>query len=68
MQMSARTRILDMLPVLVVFAIVAAFSTYLMVVYVAHQPIVVPPPQVTPLSQLPNQAPATHGYGAILTR
>ena len=57
MQMSVRTRILDMLPVLVVFAIVAACSTYLLVVYVVEQPVVVPPPQVTPLSELPGHAP-----------
>ncbi|MCW2974244.1 MAG: hypothetical protein JWN72_2517 [Thermoleophilia bacterium] len=34
--MSLRNRILDMLPVLLVFAAVAAFATYVIVAYIEH--------------------------------
>jgi hypothetical protein len=40
--MSLRTRIKDLLPVLIVFAIVAAFATFVVVEYVVREPVVVP--------------------------
>jgi hypothetical protein len=42
MQMSVRSRVLDLLPILVVFAIVAAFGTFVMVQYVVREPLRVP--------------------------
>lgn len=42
MQMSFRARVLDLLPVLVVFAIVSAFATFVVVEYVVREPLVVP--------------------------
>jgi hypothetical protein len=40
--MTLRTRILDMLPALLVFAVVSAFSTFVLVEYVVREPVVVP--------------------------
>lgn len=45
MQMSLRSRLLDLLPVLVVFAVVTLFATFVVIEYVIRQPLVVPPPQ-----------------------
>lgn len=59
MQMTLRTRLIDILPALVVFALVACFATFMLVEFVAREPLVVPPPQVTPADELP-RAPA-HG-------
>lgn len=42
MQMTARNRVKDMLPVLIVFFVVASFGTIVFVEYVAKEPIVVP--------------------------
>lgn len=56
MQMTLRTRMLDLLPVLLVFALVSAFATYVTVEYVVRDPMVVPPPQVTPAEELPAPA------------
>jgi hypothetical protein len=53
MQMTFRTRLYDLLPVLVVFAVVSAFATFVVVEYVVREPVVVPPPQVTPQDELP---------------
>ena len=44
MQMSTRARILDMLPVLLVFALVSAFATFVLMEYVVREPVRVPPP------------------------
>lgn len=40
--MTLRTRILDILPALVVFAIVAAFATFVLIEYVIREPMVIP--------------------------
>lgn len=55
MQMSARSRIIDLLPILVVFAVVTAFATYLVVDQVVREPLVVPAPRTTPADELPQQ-------------
>lgn len=47
MQMSLRSRMLDLLPVMVVFALVTTFATFVVLEYVVREPIVVPPPQRT---------------------
>jgi hypothetical protein len=52
MQMSVRSRILDLLPVVLVFALVAAFGTFVLVEYVAREPLRVPPPQAASTSEL----------------
>jgi hypothetical protein len=49
MQMSLRTRILDLLPVLVIFAIVAAFATFVVVEFVVREPVTIPAPATTPI-------------------
>ncbi|MCB0880300.1 MAG: hypothetical protein KDC46_15105 [Thermoleophilia bacterium] len=41
-QMSFRTRMLDLLPVLLVFAIVSAFATFVVIEFVVREPLVVP--------------------------
>lgn len=53
MQMTARNRIKDMLPVLIVFFVVASFGTIVFVEYVANEQVVVPAPQKTPADELP---------------
>lgn len=58
MHMTLRTRFLDLLPVLLVFAFVSAFATFVMFEYVARQPVIVPPPQSAPTSDVPTQADA----------
>lgn len=45
MQMTLRARVLDLLPVMVLFAVVAAFATAVVVRYIAEEPLRVPPPQ-----------------------
>ena len=52
MQMSARARFLDMLPVLLVFALVAAFATFVLIEYVVREPVAVPPPAQVNLSDM----------------
>lgn len=42
MQMTLRTRLKDLLPVLLVFAIVAAFATFVVVEFVVREPVVLP--------------------------
>jgi len=59
MQMSARSRILDLLPILVVFAVVTAFATYLVVEQVVREPLTVPAPRTTPADELPHSTGAT---------
>lgn len=53
MQMTLRARIIDLLPVMIVFAIVTAFSTAVIVHYVLDDPLRVPPPQQIPADELP---------------
>jgi hypothetical protein len=60
MQMTLRARFIDLLPVMVVFAIVTAFSTAVIMHYVVQDPLDVPPPQKIPANELP-QGPAFHG-------
>ena len=50
-----------MLPALVVFAVVAAFSTFVLVEFVVRDPVVVPPRQVTPANELPSPHPVDDG-------
>jgi len=54
--MTLHSRILDMLPALLVFAIVTAFATYVLVEYVAHEPIRASTPQQQRADQLPRPA------------
>jgi hypothetical protein len=62
MQMSVRSRILDLLPVLLVFAVVAAFGTFVLFEYVVREPLRVPPHQTSATSAellMPPSAPAS---------
>lgn len=56
MQMTLRARLLDLLPVLLVFALVSAFATVVVIEHVVREPLVVPPPQSTPADELPSNA------------
>jgi hypothetical protein len=58
MQMTLRARVLDLLPVMVLFAVIAAFATAVVIRYVAEEPMHVPPPQTIPQDELPQQGPA----------
>lgn len=42
MEMTVRTRIKELVPVLIVFAIVAAFATFVVVEYVVREPVELP--------------------------
>lgn len=57
MQMTVKNRVKDMLPVLIVFFVVASFGTLVFIEYVAHDPIVVPAPEHTPVSDQPHPVP-----------
>ena len=57
MQMTAKNRAKDLLPILVVFFVVASFGTIVFVEYVAHEKVVVPAPQKTPADELPHPVP-----------
>lgn len=59
--MTLRTRILDMLPVLIVFAVVSVFASYVAVAYIVHDPL-----WLRTLAELQAQdAPSTHGAPAV---
>lgn len=53
MQMTLRARPIVLLPVIVVFAVVSAFATFVVVEYVVREPLVVPAPEFTPNGELP---------------
>ena len=57
MQMTLTNRAKDMLPVLIVFFVVASFGTMVFIEYVTREPIVVPAPQKTPADELPHPTP-----------
>lgn len=57
MQMTVKNRVKDLLPVLIVFFVVASFGTIVFVEYVAHDPVVVPAPETTPDDELPHPVP-----------
>jgi hypothetical protein len=57
MQMTAKNRLKDMLPILIVFFVVASFGTIVFVEYVAHDPVVVPAPEKTDAGELPHPVP-----------
>ena len=58
MQMTLRARVLDLLPVMVLFAVIAAFATAAVIEYVANEPLRVPPPQTIPQDELPKPSSA----------
>ena len=57
MQMTVRNRIKDLLPVLVVFFVVALVGAMLTIEYVLHEPLEVPAAQKTPADELPHPQP-----------
>ncbi|MCW2920893.1 MAG: hypothetical protein JWL76_767 [Thermoleophilia bacterium] len=57
MQMTLTNRVKDMLPVLIVFFVVACFGTMVFIEYVAHDPVVVPAPEHTANGELPHPVP-----------
>lgn len=57
MQMTAKNRAKDLLPIAIVFFVVASFGTVVFVEYVAHDPVVVPAPEKTATGDLPHPIP-----------
>ncbi len=57
MQMTLANRLKDMLPVLIVFFVVASFGTIVFIEYVAHEPVDVPAPETIPANELPHPVP-----------
>ena len=57
MQMTAKNRLKDLLPVLVVFFVVSVVGTFMFFEFVVKDPVVVPAPQVTPATELPHPTP-----------
>jgi hypothetical protein len=61
MQMTLRARFLDLLPVMVLFAVIAVFATAMIIRTIVNDPLRVPPPQHIPADELPNHGPAGPG-------
>lgn len=53
MQMTVKNRVKDMIPVLIVFCIVASFGTVVFMAYVIHDPVVVTESERTLSESLP---------------